>query len=200
MDPAVRRVALPLWSPRAATPAPTAGDLHRSYLGAVLRYVNARIGPGAEADDITADVFGAAFAALHRCPRPAADPDHDPVRAWLFGIARRKLADAFRRRTRRPETALRSTVPAPDHQAPPCRLLADEAARTLQTILDDLPDLQREALRLKYLEELSLVEIGLILRKSPGAVSQLLHRARQAVRARGAAYFGNAGGEEEASR
>ncbi len=43
---------------------------------------------------------------------------------------------------------------------------------------------------MKYLEELSLVEIGIVLGKSPNAVGQLLHRARQTVRERGNAYFG----------
>ncbi len=183
------RLGLIFWKPRAVVASLSATDLQRRYLSTVFRYVAARIVGGTEAEDITADVFSAAFQRLGACPKPAATGDDDPVRAWLFGIARRKLADAYRRRTRRPEVALDATVPASPHFAPEVQLLADEAAHTLRTILDTLPEMQREALRLKYVEELSLEEMGWVLGKSPGAVGQLLHRARQTVRLRGAGYF-----------
>src|SRR4051794_38171511 len=102
MHPTVARLtqggAVPFWTKRTADlPAPSAVDLHQRYLAPVLNYVAARIGAGAEAEDVTAEVFGAAFAALHKCPRHPPTESEDPVRAWLFGIARRKLADVFRR-------------------------------------------------------------------------------------------------------
>jgi RNA polymerase sigma-70 factor (ECF subfamily) len=112
------------------------------------------------------------------------------MRAWLFGIARRKIADYYRRRTRRPQTLLTERHPAPNEQNPEPLFLADEAARTLYGILSSLPDDQREALRLRYIDELSLGDISRILGKSPNATGQLLHRARQAIRVRGADYFG----------
>lgn len=183
--------------PRIATVRLTASDLQAAYLSTVFRYVVARIGPGAEAEDVTADVFTSAFQSLHRCPQPHTSSSDDPIRAWLLGIARRKLTDIYRRRTRRPETTLAPTFPAPEAESPEAQILAGEAIQTLKTILDSLPELQREALRLKYLEELSLTEIGMVLGKSPNAVGQLLHRARQAVRARGIAYFGEDNMETE---
>jgi RNA polymerase sigma-70 factor (ECF subfamily) len=195
-----KKLPAPFWRRHPADAAPTAAELHRQYLRAVLSYVSARLGAGDEAEDVAADVFGAAFKNLRSCPRRAPDESGDPVRAWLFGIARRKVADVYRRRARRPEAALGSELPAPEQQAPEARALAEEAARTLRAILDELPEMQREALRLKYLEELSLVEIGLVLGKSPAAVAQLLHRARQAVRTRGERYFGREIESEEKSR
>jgi RNA polymerase sigma-70 factor (ECF subfamily) len=196
--------------------APPSPDLlQRRYLASVLNYVTARTGPGgyAEAEDIAAEVFAAAFASLARCPPLQAEgipsdttqdrDGDDPVRAWLFGIARRKVADSYRRRTRRPQTALSPGHPAPAGQGPEPRFLADEAARTLQTVLAKLPEMQREALLLRYIDELSLPEIGRILGKSPNAVAQLLHRARLTARTRGAAYFGTMPGfnnDEEVNR
>ena len=202
-----QRIVKPFWKPRTTSAVvntpPSPGDLQRGYLGVVLTYVATRVGPGgqAEAEDITAEVFGAAFAALHRCPAvpvfdaapsppqniPSGD---DPVRAWLFGIARRKLADSYRRRTSRPQTSLPLGHPAPAQHGPEPRFLAGEAAQMLEGILSRLPELQREALLLRYIEGLNLSEIGLILHKSPNAVAQLLHRARQAARTQGASYFG----------
>ena len=180
--------ALP-WKRTATLPQRlTPSELPTRYLASVVRYATARLEPGAEAEDVAAEVFAAAFASWKSCPTPAAETaDHDPVRAWLFGIARRKVADALRRRQRHPESLLSETQPGAG--SPEIEYLGDEALRQLKTILAALPEDQREALRLKYVEELSLVEIGIILKRSPAAVGQLLHRARAAARARGSAYF-----------
>ncbi len=194
------RFSLFFWKTRASVLPLSATDLQRRYLDVVFRYVSARIRGGTEAEDITADVFSSAFAALDAIPKRAVTTgDDDPIRAWLFGVARRKIADAYRRRTRRPEVALEEGVPAPSHDGPESLVLADEAARTLRAILDTLPEIQREAMRLKYVEELSAEEMGWVLGKSPGAVGQLLHRARQAVRVRGADYFAELLESEESS-
>ena len=161
--------------------------LSARYLTGVLRYVAARVGAGPEAEDIAAEVFVAAYAGWKKCPAPAPEgSEHDPIRAWLFGIARRKVADVLRRRQRRPESPLsESTLAAPFEHG----VLEEEATQQLHALLATLPDDQREALRLKYVEELSLVEIGLILKRSPAAVGTLLHRARTAARERGRTYF-----------
>ena len=179
--------ALP-WKRTVSVQRLTPGELPMRYLSVVVRYASARLRPGAEAEDVAAEVFAAAFADWKKCPTLTDEnSDHDPVRAWLLGIARRKVADVLRRRQRRPESALSETQPGAN--SPETELLGEEALCQLTTILTALPDDQREALRLKYVEELSLVEIGIILNRSPAAVGQLLHRARAAARARGSAYF-----------
>jgi RNA polymerase sigma-70 factor, ECF subfamily len=179
--------ALP-WRRTLAIEKLTPGELPTRYLAVVVRYASARLGPGAEAEDVAAEVFVAAFASWKHCPTPTSETaDHDPVRAWLFGIARRKVADALRRRQRHPESEL--SEQRAGGGSPEVELLGDEALEQLKAILAALPDDQREALRLKYIEELSLVEMGIVLKRSPAAVGQLLHRARAAARARGSAYF-----------
>lgn len=179
--------ALP-WRRTQAVERLTPGELPSRYLATVVRYATARLGPGAEAEDVAAEVFVAAFASWKNCPTPAAETsDHDPVRAWLLGIARRKVADVLRRRQRRPESELSETQPGTD--SPENALIGDEALLQLKAILAALSEDQREALRLKYVEELSLVEMGIILKRSPAAVGQLLHRARAAARLKGSAYF-----------
>ncbi|MBB6049340.1 RNA polymerase sigma factor [Armatimonas rosea] len=181
--------ALP-WRRTRAVERLTPGELPTRYLATVVRYTSARLGPGAEAEDVAAEVFAAAFASWKHCPTPAAEAtDHDPVRAWLFGIARRKVVDALRRRQRHPESELSEAQTKIGAGSPELELLGDEALGQLKAVLATLPEDQREALRLKYVEELSLVEIGIILRRSPAAVGQLLHRARAAARAKGSAYF-----------
>jgi RNA polymerase sigma-70 factor, ECF subfamily len=179
--------ALP-WKREVVVQCLAPGELPTRYLAVVVRYAAARLGPGGEAEDVAAEVFIAAFASWKHCPAPTAETaDHDPVRAWLLGIARRKVADVLRRRQRHPESVLSETQPGTT--SPESAILGDEALCQLKAILAALPDDQREALRLKYVEELSLVEMGIILKRSPAAVGQLLHRARAAARAKGSAYF-----------
>ncbi|WP_395145949.1 RNA polymerase sigma factor [Armatimonas sp.] len=166
-------------------PQITAELLRIRYLGVVLAYVATRVGRDA-AEDITAEVFGAAFRALHRCPAPAScGESHDPARAWLFGIARHKLADHCR--TRRDDLPLSASLLASG--SPHASAESSEETQALRQLLDQLPPLQKEALLLKYVEQLSLAEIALALGKSETAISQLLYRARQSARVHGKAYF-----------
>jgi RNA polymerase sigma factor (sigma-70 family) len=58
------------------------------------------------------------------------------------------------------------------------------------------PD-QREALMLLYMDKLSVAEIAVVMGRSPGAVSNLLNRARASLYRRGRAYFL---GEDEGER
>ncbi len=166
--------------------APITADLLRTrYLGAVLAYVATRVEADA-AEDITVEVFGAAFRSLHRCPAPTPqEAAHDPARAWLFGIARHKVADYCR--TRRDDLPLSESLLAPSvpEQVAECAA----TAKALHHVLNQLHPLQKEALLLKYVEQLSLAEIALVLGKSETAISQLLYRARQSARVHGQAYF-----------
>src|SRR5438132_6978845 len=65
----------------------TAGVLHERYLKDVLHYVLRRVPRPEEAEDITAEVFAAAFVALPRFR------GHCPPYLWLLSIARHKIVD-----------------------------------------------------------------------------------------------------------
>ena len=66
--------------------------------------------------------------------------------------------------------------------SPSQRMMRDEAAVYLANCLEDLPDTQREALRLRYVEGCSLKEISASMDKSEMAVAGLLKRGLQALR------------------
>ena len=69
--------------------------LFNEHFEAVYRFLSRRLGNPEDAKDVAAETFAAAL--LKRCPRGVAE------RCWLYGIARRKLADVLRTRG---ETAL----------------------------------------------------------------------------------------------
>ena len=66
--------------------------------------------------------------------------------------------------------------------SPSQRMMRDEAAVFLADCLEELPETQREALRLRYVEGYSLKQISSTMEKSEMAVAGLLKRGLQALR------------------
>ena len=103
------------------------------------------------------------------------------VRAWLFGIARRTVMDRLRGRYAQPREsdvdpdALAAAVLDPDLETD-SELLHEE--------LERLPVIERDALVLFYLRELSLQELADVLAVPVGTVKSRLFRARRMLRAR----------------
>ena len=174
-----------------------AAALHARYLDDVYRYVARRVTQREEAEDITAETFAAAFEALPKF-RGQCEP-----RLWLLGIARRKIADAFRRRKRRPETLVSEmdehasaagVLPverAGARDEPAAVFHQSEANRKIRALMAALKEEQREVLLLKYVEGLSINEIAVVMGRSSAAINSLLQRARAAIFQQGQEYFLN---------
>ena len=165
----------------------TAAALQERYLDDIFRYVARRVARREDAEDITAECFAAAFAAL-----PGFRGQCD-VRLWLLGIARRKVADALRRTARRREV-LDSEADALHHcpsenGSPEAALAAQESARELRRMIRSLKEPQREALLLHYVEGLPQSEVAVVMGRSPAAINSLLQRARAALLRAGRGYF-----------
>ncbi len=171
----------------------TAEALHQRYLADVYASVARRVPNRQEAEDITAEVFVAAFTAL-----PRQKPLHHPY-PWLLGIARRKITDYHRRQSRKEgrTSALADDFPSPASDLPEAIFERDERLRLVRAMLTRLPANQREALLLHYVEGLSQAEVALVLGRSPAAINSLLQRVRAAVYKQGQDY---SLGESEAKK
>ncbi|MFK7737564.1 MAG: sigma-70 family RNA polymerase sigma factor [Pirellulaceae bacterium] len=77
--------------------------------------------------------------------------------------------------------AITDLAPA-ETTSPSQRMMRDEAAVYLANCLEDLPDTQREALRLRYVEGRSLKQIAEAMQKTDMAVAGLLKRGLKALR------------------
>jgi RNA polymerase sigma-70 factor, ECF subfamily len=172
----------------------TVAVLQERYLREVFRYVLRRVPRQDEAEDITAEVFAAAFAGLARFRGDC------PPYLWLLTIARRKIIDAQRRRAARRETLASELADEesaaaeiwhalPSADQPEAALTQAEARRVLRELIGGLTPEQQEALSLKYWEGLSIDEIAVVMGRSPGSVTSLLHRARASLFRRGRSYF-----------
>jgi RNA polymerase sigma-70 factor, ECF subfamily len=172
----------------------TAAVLHERYLNDVFHYVSRRVPRREEAEDITAEVFAAAFVELPRFRGQCA-----PY-LWLLGIARRKIVDSLRRRSVRRETLaseLAGGAPEGDSlpeivvaaEGPEAAIERAEERQVVRDLVEQLNQDQQEALLLQYVEGLSIAEIAAVMGRSPGAVNSLLQRARAALFRRGHEYF-----------
>lgn len=144
---------------------PRPGEEPLAYLDDVFRYAFSRTGNREESEDIAIEVVQA-------LPSPCRKKD---LRVYMIGMARRRVADHFRRkRESHPITEQGATTRFDS--------AADEAALVGQT-LARLSDEHREAITLKYVVGLSSREIGAIMDRQSSAIDSLLQRARDAFAA-----------------
>lgn len=140
---------------------------HRALLSYALR----RVSDPADAADVIAETFTTAWRRIEDVP------DGARARLWLFGVARRVLANHHRSQRRRDALAdrLRDTLAEVVVREP-----ADSGlAQALVRLRDD----DRELLRLLAWEQLTQEEIAVVLGLSRPAVRVRLHRARRRLRA-----------------
>ena len=142
-------------------------QLYTAHHDSVLGYLLRRTDSHDDAADVLAETFLTAW-------RRVADvPPGDQARPWLYGVARRTLANHRRGEHRRTALAgrLRNDLAA---AAPPAEL--DSAAGAAFAAL---PDQDRELLGLMAWEQLDTAEIATVLGCSRNAVRIRLHRARK---------------------
>jgi RNA polymerase sigma factor (sigma-70 family) len=139
----------------------------------VYAYVAYRIGDGADAEDVTSDVFERALRYRKSYDRRKGEPP-----AWLIGIARRSV-DAHL--ASRPPTG----GDVPDIAAPDDLEETTAGRIDLTRALATLDERDRELLALRYGADLSARQIAELLEQRTNTVEVALHRAlarlRQAI-------------------
>jgi RNA polymerase sigma-70 factor (ECF subfamily) len=153
----------------------TAGDrftqLYEAHYDAVERYVRRRLDDSA-VRDVVAEVFLTAWRRLNELPA-------EPL-PWLYGTARRVLANERRGAQRRVALAGRIAENTGTDSEDHADAVADRTA--MATALSRLSDEDAECLRLVGWEELTLREAARVLGCSLPAVAMRLHRARARLR------------------
>jgi RNA polymerase sigma-70 factor (ECF subfamily) len=148
----------------------------QEYAASVAAFARAR--GSREADDLTSEVFLALFEQL-----PDFVGGEPELRSFVFSIAYRRVVDELRRRTRRGET--REWSAEGDVRESPS---AEDAAferlgeRSALSLLDSLPEDQRNVMVLRILGDLTIEQIAEVVGKRVGAVKALQHRALESLR------------------
>lgn len=141
-----------------------AGLVYRRLAPSVLAYLRSQ--RVADPEDVLGEVFLHVARDLHRVRG-----DDDAVRRWVFTVARHRVIDDGRRRSRRAAVA---SGPLPETPA------AEEAEpfdTVLLEALDGLSPDQREVVVLRFVADLSLETVARITRRRVGAVKALQQRA-----------------------
>ena len=149
--------------------------IYRRALPQVYGYLLPRCGSTVLAEDLTAETFMAAVAAVKQDRGGAAEV----TVAWLVGVARHKLADHWRRAAREQRGLAEEAVLAAEADDPWDEHLDVQVAHAA---LARLPGPQRAALTPRKLDGLPVAEVAGYLGRSVHATETLLVRARSALR------------------
>jgi len=146
--------------------------IYEAHYGAVSAYARRRLTDGDLAQDAVSETFLVAWRRL------ADVPTGSDTLPWLYGVARRVLANQRRGNLRRAELSsriAREWLPDRDVDA---GVLFDDERRTVLSALVRLRSADQEILRLAVWEGLSHRQIGLVVGCSEATVAVRLHRAR----------------------
>lgn len=158
--------------------------LYRKYLAQVYSFAYYELRDHHEAEDATEQTFLAALANLARFEeraRPADGEGASTFRVWLFQIARNAVAERRRRQRRHLELPLEAAATVADLQDVEAAAVQRDAAAAALQAVSRLPPDRRQALILRFVDEMSAGEIAGVLGRSEGAVRVLIHRALRSV-------------------
>jgi RNA polymerase sigma-70 factor (ECF subfamily) len=141
----------------------------------VFRFLQRALGPDAEVEDLTQEVFLLVFAKA----RGLRDPD--ALRSFVFSIAVRKLKWEMRRRRVRRIFELSAFDELPEQATAVLDVEARQALRHFYAILDHLRAEERVAFVLRHLEGMTLGEVAGALGVSLATAKRRLDRASRTV-------------------
>lgn len=147
-------------------------QLYRDHVRAIAAYLRARTDQDSAVDAL-ARTFEIAWRRLSDIP--------ESPRAWLFGVARRVLAEERRSAGRHQALIARISETIPSNNQDHAGLF--DARDAFLAALMELPAQQREALLLVAWDGLSQREAATVLGCSPAALAVRIHRARKQLRA-----------------
>jgi len=136
------------------------------------RFIQRRVTDEYSAEDILQDVF------LKIHSRIETLHDHDRLAAWIFQIARHAIADYYR--GQRATSDIPATLAAPDELAGDD--VAQELAPCVAAMVEQLPDMYREALWLTEYQGLSQKELSERLGISFSGAKSRVQRARAKIK------------------
>lgn len=154
--------------------AATFRRLFDEHLDAVWRFARRRCDSTSDADDVAGETFAVAWRRRADLPPP------DEVGLWLFGVARRVLANQRRTTLRQERLQLRlaaTTIRPATTTAP-----ADEGLGERDTLVAAFTALDpgdRDLLIMRTWDGLAVTDIAVLLGCTPNAASIRIHKARR---------------------
>ena len=146
--------------------------LYEQHVQRVFRYLRARGSGEEDAADLTSITFERALRHIDRYR-----PGGAGFAPWLLRIARNASIDAGRRRRDGPLDLADAASLADPGRSPEGAAIAAEQYRWIHSLVARLPEIQRDALALRFAAGLSSREIAPVIGKSEAATKKLLSRS-----------------------
>lgn len=151
--------------------------IYQKYGKQIFRFIYWRVSDKHLSEDILQDVFLKAWHGIKSYKER-----NLPIRAWLYKIARNAIIDHYR--VKKPEFSLEeSTIDliysGTDSLREVSVKLEIERARKAINLL---PEIQKEVIILRFIEELTNKEVAGIIKKSETSVRIIQHRALKKLR------------------
>jgi RNA polymerase sigma-70 factor, ECF subfamily len=144
-----------------------------SMLAGLLRaYFRRRLSGGSDAEDLVQETLIAVHSKRHTFDRDMA------LTPWVYAIARYKLIDHLRRRS---VTGIQVPIEDADAALSATDFEAGQPARDVSGLLDQLPERQRQAIRLTKIDGLSVREASERTGQSESAIKVNVHRGLNAL-------------------
>jgi RNA polymerase sigma-70 factor (ECF subfamily) len=148
--------------------------LYKRHIRVVYNRVRYLV-PETDVEDVTQDVFLAAFCSLGSFRGEA------QFSTWLRTLTNHKVAEYYRRRNRKKET-MQVDLDHAERQSDQNRASAQEDRIALQSALNNLSSQHREVILLRFAEGMQFNEIAKQLKKKTEATKSLFRRAMAALR------------------
>ena len=154
-------------------------ELYETYYDRIYRYVSFKCGSRTEAEDLTGDVFLKMLESVHKYRFQGY-----PFTSWLYRIAHNVVVDNFRRKGRRPTVPLENALHAAESADSDMEKWAQISWTMAEVVeaMDDLTDLQREAIALRFAAGLSIAETAKAMDRKENAVKALQHAGIRKLR------------------
>ena len=146
--------------------------IYDAHYGAVAAYARRRAADPVDVQDAVSETFTIAWRRLGEVP------DAEAALPWLYGVARRVMANQRRGNRRRAELSNRLRSQQPGTVEIETEVVAVDERRIVLAALARLRHADQEILRLAVWEELPHRDIARILGCGEAAVAVRLHRAR----------------------
>ena len=139
--------------------------LYLRHKGKVYGYLRSKV----QNEDLAADIFQEVFIKVHRS-KHLYNEDFGFL-PWVFTITRNLMIDELRKRAKHKSVALEEAAEIPTQETVPETSLTD-----LGGLLQQIPETQRKAIELRYLENKTFEEISKTLETSETNARKLVSR------------------------
>jgi len=152
-------------------------DVYDNYVVRIFRFLYLKTSSKEVAEDLTSEVFLKSWRYLRKNEKKEGFK-LDKIGSFLYKIARNILIDFYRAKRETVEINAEIREKLPDlSQDIISDLAVKQEVEELMAVLSEMRDEYKEAIILRYVEELSIPEVAEVMEKNEGATRVLLHRA-----------------------